>query len=88
LFLTLRATFLFQYDALYFTESGFLEHRTKDVKRRFREFINLQARLEDNENYKQSLRGIDLRLFYNCYLTEIQRSKNEVKFIVLKNLLH
>ncbi|XP_060080443.1 sorting nexin-19-like [Ylistrum balloti] len=47
-----------QYDALYSTETHSLELRTRSVKRRFREFVNLQARLEDNEAYRKSLKDV------------------------------
>ncbi|XP_033742273.1 uncharacterized protein LOC117328815 [Pecten maximus] len=47
-----------QYDALYNTEANSLELRTRSVKRRFREFVNLQARLEDNEAYRKSLKDV------------------------------
>ncbi|XP_069125106.1 sorting nexin-19-like [Argopecten irradians] len=47
-----------QYDALYSTEANSLELRTRSVKRRFREFVNLQARLEDNDAYRKSLKDV------------------------------
>ncbi|OWF45493.1 sorting nexin-19-like [Mizuhopecten yessoensis] len=47
-----------QYEALYSTESNSVEIRTRSVKRRFREFVNLQARLEDNEAYRKSLKDV------------------------------
>ncbi|XP_061191333.1 sorting nexin-19-like [Saccostrea echinata] len=46
-----------QYDASYL-EEGRTEVRTNRVKRRFREFINLQNRLEDNPTYKRNLKDV------------------------------
>ncbi|XP_062586922.1 sorting nexin-19-like [Saccostrea cucullata] len=46
-----------QYDAIYL-EGGHTEVRTNRVKRRFREFINLQNRLEDNSTYKRNLKDV------------------------------
>lgn len=47
-----------QYDALYVTESGELSLKSGEVKRRFREFLNLQLRLEEKRAYKKTLKGI------------------------------
>ncbi|KAK3610074.1 hypothetical protein CHS0354_032160 [Potamilus streckersoni] len=47
-----------EYDALYPDETGELVPRKGTVWRRFREFINLQVRLEYNSEYKKSLKGI------------------------------
>lgn len=47
-----------QYDALYVTESGELALKSGEVKRRFREFLNLQLRLEEKRAYKKTLKGI------------------------------
>ncbi|CAE1166281.1 SNX19 [Acanthosepion pharaonis] len=47
-----------QYDALYVTESGELALKSGEVKRRFREFLNLQLRLEEKRAYKKILKGI------------------------------
>lgn len=46
-----------QYDAVY-EDQGTPKVRTNVVKRRFREFINLQNRLEDNPEYKRSLKDV------------------------------
>lgn len=46
-----------QYDAVY-EDQGTPRVRTNVVKRRFREFINLQNRLEDNPEYKKSLKDV------------------------------
>lgn len=46
-----------QYDAVY-EDQGTPRVRTNKVKRRFREFINLQNRLEDNPEYKKSLKDV------------------------------
>lgn len=43
---------------MYFDESECGVVRTKTVKRRHREFINLQSRLEDNKLYSKILKGI------------------------------
>ena len=40
-----------------YEEDGTSRVRTNKVKRRFREFINLQNRLEDNPESKKSLKG-------------------------------
>jgi hypothetical protein len=49
---------LFQYEALYQSDVGELVYKSGTVKRRFKEFINLQSRLEDNPVYKKSMKGI------------------------------
>ena len=47
-----------QYEAIHPTEDDIYVHRSGMVKRRFREFVNLQLRLEDNPLYKKSLKGL------------------------------
>jgi hypothetical protein len=59
-----------------FEELGASKDRTNTVKRRFREFINLQNRLEDNPSYKKSLKGMSQRDNF---------SKVSVEKIVLRN---
>ena len=47
-----------QYEAIHPTDEGIFVHRSGTVKRRFREFVNLQARLEDNPLFKKSMKGL------------------------------
>ncbi|CAG2222399.1 unnamed protein product [Mytilus edulis] len=50
--------YVMQYDALYWVEAEKEPVlRTRQAKRRHREFINLHSRLEDNTLYKKSLKG-------------------------------
>ncbi|XP_076072193.1 uncharacterized protein LOC143044184 [Mytilus galloprovincialis] len=51
--------YVMQYDALYWVEAEKEPVlRTRQAKRRHREFINLHSRLEDNTLYKKSLKGV------------------------------
>ncbi|CAC5390196.1 SNX19 [Mytilus coruscus] len=51
--------YVIQYDALYWVEAEKEPVlRTRQAKRRHREFINLHSRLEDNTLYKKSLKGV------------------------------
>ena len=50
--------FFLQYEAIHPTDEGIFVHRSGTVKRRFREFVNLQARLEDNPLFKKSMKGL------------------------------
>ncbi|KAL3891820.1 hypothetical protein ACJMK2_004066, partial [Sinanodonta woodiana] len=52
------------YDAFYPDETGELVPKKGMVWRRFREFINLHLRLEDNPEYKKSLKGA----VYTCFV--------------------
>ncbi|XP_053381962.1 sorting nexin-19-like [Mercenaria mercenaria] len=47
-----------EYEALYQSDIGELVYKSGTVKRRFREFINLQSRLEDNPSYKKSMKDV------------------------------
>nr|KAI8732576.1 sorting nexin-19 [Biomphalaria glabrata] len=47
-----------EYEALYFTEEGKSVMRTGIVKRRYREFTNLQSRLEGQQAYKKYLKNL------------------------------
>ncbi|KAH9489742.1 hypothetical protein Btru_057117 [Bulinus truncatus] len=47
-----------EYEALYFTEEGKSVIRSGVVKRRHREFTNLQSRLEGQQSYKKYLKSI------------------------------
>ncbi|KAK3089975.1 hypothetical protein FSP39_008133 [Pinctada imbricata] len=48
--------YVVEYAAWYTTDDNVRKLRTQTVKRRFREFVNLQGRLEDNPSYKASLK--------------------------------
>lgn len=47
-----------KYEALHFSDTGIPVLRTGCVKRRYREFVNLMLRLEDNSAYKKLLKGL------------------------------
>ncbi|XP_060583829.1 sorting nexin-19-like [Ruditapes philippinarum] len=47
-----------EYEALYQSDVGELVYKSGTVKRRFKEFINLQSRLEDNPVYKKSMKDV------------------------------
>lgn len=80
-----------QYDAVY-EDQGSPRVRTNVVKRRFREFINLQNRLEDNPEYKKSLKDVKgltkwLSLpFGNMDKNSIEKRKNTLENF-MKSLL-
>lgn len=80
-----------QYDAVY-EDQGTPRVRTNVVKRRFREFINLQNRLEDNPEYKKSLKDVKgltkwLSLpFGNMDKNSIEKRKNTLENF-MKSLL-
>ncbi|RUS86484.1 hypothetical protein EGW08_005734, partial [Elysia chlorotica] len=50
--------YIIQYEALYFSEEGKSIIRSGTVRRRYREFLNLQSRLESQSTYKQFLKKI------------------------------
>ncbi|BFZ21063.1 hypothetical protein BsWGS_24102 [Bradybaena similaris] len=47
-----------EYEALYFTEEGKSVIRTGNVRRRYREFLSLQSRLESHSGYKKYLKNM------------------------------
>ncbi|XP_041360552.1 sorting nexin-19-like isoform X2 [Gigantopelta aegis] len=50
--------YVIEYVALYFSEGGHPVLKSGLVKRRFREFVNLQARLDDESKYKNLLKDV------------------------------
>ncbi|XP_076457272.1 uncharacterized protein LOC143291305 [Babylonia areolata] len=47
-----------EYEALHFSETGIPVMKTGTAKRRYREFVNLMSRLEDNPAYKRLLKDV------------------------------
>ncbi|KAL8574955.1 hypothetical protein ACOMHN_052120 [Nucella lapillus] len=47
-----------EYESLHFSETGIPVMKTGTAKRRYREFVNLMSRLEDNTAYKRLLKDV------------------------------